>query len=69
MNIKPAKASSYTSVKPKYIAEYIQDYSDKISSILARHDITGANKTRLKSIAANLETVLKELEYITEGRY
>ena len=69
MKINPCKPSSYTSVKPEYIAGYIREYSNKINTLVNENDLAGKNKTRLKSVAANLETVLKELEYMINGRY
>ena len=53
----------------KEIAGYIREYSNKINTLVNENDLAGKNKTRLKSVAANLETVLKELEYMINGRY
>ncbi len=73
MTINKAKASSYTSVKPQYVADYIKQYSQKITEQVNGAYYSGKlaekNKTQLNAIAAELETVCKRLDYILEGKY
>lgn len=76
MTINKAKSSNYDSVTPKHIAIYIQQYADWINQTVNPNDknkintqLKNANKTQLKLIAAELETVQKRLNYILEGIY
>lgn len=82
MTIQPAKASSYNNVMPECIYDYIRKYTRQIhSEVEPEEDGTGnsfkekqerfvkCNKTRLKQIAAQLETVCKELDYMLYGMY
>lgn len=73
MTIHKAKANEYASVKPEYVADYIKRYAQKIIE-----DVSGAyyngklaeqNKTQLNTIAAELETVCKRLDWILKGSY
>ena len=78
MKILPVKTSSYNSVTPRWIVDYIQRYAADInvtvnpgeadnSAMITR--LSGCNKTQLKAIAAELETVQKRLAWILHGQY
>lgn len=73
MTIYKVKANNYSSVKPEYIADYIKQYSQKIAEDVNSAYYSGVlaekNKTQLKAIAAELETVCKRLDYILQGEY
>ena len=75
MVIHEAKASGYNSVNTESIIRYITEYNLKNMDII--NNATNGNgkqmvecdRTQLKAIAAELETVNKRLEYILNGRY
>lgn len=70
MTIHKAKASNYNSVRSECIGTEIYDMTNKIYHDVAR--VTNwydKDRTQLKAIAAELETVCKRLDYILEGRY
>ena len=82
MKIIEARASSYSSVESACIYDYIREYAEKIRhEVEPAEDGTGnaykairerfeaADRTQLKAIAAELETVCKRLEYMLCGRY
>ena len=82
MKLNQAKTSNYNSVDTIHIYEYIREYAARIySEIEPMEDKTGnaykakqeqftaCNRAKLKQIAAQLETVCKELDYILYGRY
>lgn len=69
MTIHKAKASDYTSVKSEYVVGYVRQYIDKIAQAVYSNKLQDKNKTQLNTIAAELETVCKRLDYILEGRY
>ena len=78
MKINTAKTSSYDSVTPRWIVDYIQTYAadinatvnpDKADNSAIRTRLSNCNKTQLKAIAAELETVQKRLAYILHGQY
>lgn len=71
MKIIPAKASSYTSVTESGIVNYIVDYARENKILIDENNdrLRECDKTQLKAIAAELETVHKRLEYIIKGRY
>lgn len=73
MTIYKAKANSYASVTSENVARYIKEYSQKITENVNGAYYNGklqqANKTQLNTIAAELETVCKRLDYILERRY
>lgn len=82
MKIHPAKASAYDSVDSVNIYGYIQTWTSHIcAEVEPMEDSTGnahkekqaqfaaCNRTQLKRIAAQLETVCKELDYMLYGRY
>lgn len=78
MKINRAKTSNYDSVTPRWIVDYIQTYAADIndtvnpgeadnSTITTR--LSNCNKSQLKAIAAELETVQKRLAWILHGQY
>ncbi len=69
MTIHKAKANDYASVKPEYVADYIRQYTDKIAQMIQSDKLQDKNKNQLNSIAAELETVCKRLDYILERKY
>jgi hypothetical protein len=82
MTIHKANSSNYNSVTPGNIYDYIREYAsaiyhetepaeDKTGNAYKakREQFANCNKTQLKVIAAELETVQKRLEYILYGRY
>lgn len=78
MTISKAKTSNYDSVTPRWIVDYIQRYAadinatvnpDKADNSAMITRLSNCNKTQLKAIAAELETVQKRLEYMLYGRY
>lgn len=82
MKIAQAKTSGYNAVDSICIYEYIREYAARIySEVEPIEDSTGnaykakqeqfaaCNRARLKQIAAQLETVCKELDYMLYGRY
>ena len=63
MRIHKAKASNYNSVETKYLIGYIQDYNKEISELLTNNSaMLNTDRAKLKSIAAELETVIKQLK-------
>lgn len=72
MTIHKAKASDYSTVKAKYVSNYIIQYSKDILELVTSccgAPLESRNKSQLNQIAAELETVKKRLEWIIEGRY
>jgi hypothetical protein len=72
MKINKVKSSDYDTVKSDCIARYIKDYAYVIYTKLDNiSDDTLAEKdrTELKQMVAELETVKKRVEYITDGWY
>lgn len=82
MTIHPAKASEYNSVNSESIYDYIREYTEAIrQEVEPAEDRTGnaykairekfsnVDRTQLKAIAAELETVTKRLKYILHGQY
>ena len=70
MMIKRKKASAYDSVNTAAICRYIKEYSGKIESMIQNEtQLENVNRTILKQCAADLETVLKRLEYGMNGAY
>lgn len=69
MRIHKAKASNYNAVSTKAIADYICEYNKEITELLNNDsEYVDMNRTVLKSIAAELETVIKQLK-ATRGIY
>lgn len=82
MTIHPAKASAYNTVTSDCIYDYIREYSTRIYNavepledrsgnnyIRKKAEFARKNRTELKAIAAELETVCKRLDYMLEGKY
>lgn len=70
MTIKRKKASAYDTVNTAAICRYIKEYSGKIETLIQDEtQLEKVNRTTLKAVAAELETVLKRLEYSIEGKY
>jgi hypothetical protein len=78
MTINKAKTSSYDSVTPRWIVDYIQRYAadinatvnpDKADNSAITTRLSNCNKTQLKAIAAELETVQKRLAWILHNQY
>lgn len=71
MTIHKAKSSSYSCVTAAATADYIEDFSICIMSMIQdnREKLPECNKTQLNAIAAELETVHKRLRWILEGKY
>lgn len=69
MRIHKAKASNYNTVSTEAIADYICEYNKEITELLNNDsEYVDMNRTTLKSIAAELETVIKQLK-ATRGIY
>lgn len=71
MTIHKAKSSSYASVTAAATADYIEDYSIQVTTLIQdyRDSLQDCNKNQLNAIAAELETVHKRLRWILEGKY
>jgi hypothetical protein len=82
MTIHKAKASDYNTVDSICIYDYIRQYVDEIRrEVEPVEDKTGnayksnqskfqkCDRTQLKAIAAELETVCKRLDYMLHGKY
>ena len=82
MKINKASTTGYNTVTPECIYDYIRKYTNEIyKEIEPPEDETGnaykeklakfaqCNKTTLKQIAAELETITKRLNYMLYGRY
>lgn len=69
MTIKKAKSSEYNTVNNKALADYIKDYSSDITQLLANDKLESCDRTQLKAIASELETVKKRLKYALHGKY
>ena len=71
MKINKAKTSNYDSVDNKNLARYISEYTAHIYGIVysKNSELQEGNRTELKAIAAELETVNKRLAYILHGQY
>ena len=63
MKTYKAKASNYNSVDTKYLIEYITRYNKEISELLRDNSsMLNTDRAKLKSIAAELETAVKQLK-------
>ena len=71
MKINKASASGYNTVDNKNLVRYISEYTAHIYGIVysKNGDLEHKNRTELKAIAAELETVKKRLDYMLHGRY
>lgn len=69
MRTYKAKSSSYNSVNTECLIEYIADYNKEIAELLQDNpSMLRTDRAKLKSIAAELETVIKQLK-ATRGIY
>ena len=71
MKINKASASGYNAVDNKNLIRYISEYTAHIYGIVysKNGELENKNRTELKAIAAELETVKKRLDYMLHGRY
>ena len=70
MTIHKAKSSNYNELSTDGIVGYIDDYATDIFNMVKNGMTkTDYDRTQLKAIAAELETVKKRLDYILHGRY
>ena len=71
MKIHKASASGYNAVNNKNLVRYISEYTAHIYGIVysKNGELEDKNKTELKAIASELETVKKRLEWLVNGRY
>ena len=71
MKVKKASASGYNTVDNKNLVRYISEYTAHIYGIVysKNSELEDKNRTQLKAIAAELETVQKRLEWLVNGRY
>ena len=68
MTINRAKVSSYDQLNTKAICRYIKEYSGKIETLIQDEaQLENSNRRVLKQCAADLETVLKRLQYSMTG--
>ena len=71
MKINKTSAKSYDTVDNKNIVRYISEYTAHIYDMVYTENskLQDKNRTTLKTIAAELETVEKQLDYILNGMY
>ena len=72
MTINKVKSSSYDTVKTEYIVnDYIKQHANSITDTVNNNmdKLKGKDRTQLKQIAAELETVQKRLLYMLNGQY
>ncbi len=71
MTIHKAKASAYDSVNNENLVRYISEHAAHIYGLVysKNGELEDKNRTQLKAIAAELETVKKRLEWLVNGRY
>lgn len=70
MAIHEAKASSYNTVNTNSICDYIKKYYQQIGELTQdQSKLENCSRTILKQCAAELETVVKRLEYGINGKY
>lgn len=70
MTIQKRKSSAYDSVNTAAICRYIKEYSGKIEKLIQDEALLeNVNRTALKQCAAELETIVKRLEYGMNGTY
>ena len=71
MKIHEASSSNYNTVDNANIYRYILEYSNYINNTVntCKERLVSVNRSHLKQIAADLETVQKRLKYLTEGKY
>ena len=71
MKITPVNASGYNSVKTSCIVDYIVDYVRENKTLIDENNdrLRACDRTQLKAIVAELETVNRRLEWLINGRY
>ena len=70
MTIQKRKTSEYDSVNTAAICRYIKEYSGKIESMIQNEtQLENVNRSSLEQCAAELETIVKRLEYGMNGKY
>ena len=71
MKINKTSAKSYDTVDNKNIVRYISEYTEHIYGMVYTENskLQDKNRTTLKTIAAELEIVEKQLDYILNGMY
>ena len=82
MTTHAAKPSDYKDVTSECIYDYIRKYAQQIYQLvepeedgtgnsykLKQEQFANCNRTTLKSVAAELETVVKRLNYGLNGKY
>lgn len=71
MRINKARASEYNTVDNKNLVRYISEYAAHIYGMVysKNGELEDKNRTELKAIAAELETVQKRLEWLLNERY
>ena len=71
MKINKTSAKSYDTVDNKNIVRYISEYTEHIYGMVYTENskLQDKNRATLKTIAAELETVEKQLDYILNGMY
>ena len=71
MKINKASASGYDSVDNKNIVRYISKYAAHIYGMIYADngELESKDRTQLKAIAAELETVQQRLDWILHGQY
>ena len=63
MRTYKAKSSNYNSVNTESLIRYIADYNKEINELLQDNSsMLNTDRAKLKSIAAELETVVKQLK-------
>lgn len=63
MRTYKAKSSNYNSVNTKSLIRYIANYNKEISELLTNNsEMLNTDRAKLKSIAAELETAVKQLK-------
>ena len=70
MKINKAKASNYNDVTTNNIVDYIRAYQAANTILLNTNtNLSKCNKTQLKAVASELETVNKRLEFLVNNKY
>lgn len=63
MRTYKVKSSNYNSVNTESLIRYITDYNKEISELLTNNSaMLNTDRAKLKSITAELETVVKQLK-------
>lgn len=70
--VNKVSPKSYQTVNAENVEHYIHEHYNAIGKLIFndKHKmLRGCNKAELNAIAAELETVVKRLEWIIEGKY